>query len=219
MSEPEAMKVRWDPDQYRRFASHRLRPALDLAARLEGLEPRTVYDLGCGTGEITRILATRWPAARVRGIDSSEAMLEQGARGGDRRSRRPDLRARRSRVLDAGRARRPPVLERRLPLDPEPSRGLPSPARRARAGRRARGADADELGPAVAPRHARGARARTQRRHAVRQPRPARGDGAQTAARDRGVLRPPARACHAKSTSGRPSTCRRSKARTRCSSG
>jgi trans-aconitate 2-methyltransferase len=75
MSEPEGMKVRWDPDQYRRFASHRLRPALDLAARLEGLEPRTVYDLGCGTGEITRILAQRWPTARVRGIDSSEAML------------------------------------------------------------------------------------------------------------------------------------------------
>ncbi len=71
------MKVRWDPDQYRRFASHRLRPALDLAARLEGLEPRTVYDLGCGTGEITRILALRWPAARVRGIDSSEAMLDR----------------------------------------------------------------------------------------------------------------------------------------------
>ena len=77
MSEPEAMKVRWDPDQYRRFASHRLRPALDLAARLEGLEPRTIYDLGCGTGEITRILAQRWPAARVRGIDSSEAMLDK----------------------------------------------------------------------------------------------------------------------------------------------
>jgi trans-aconitate 2-methyltransferase len=80
MAEREPMKVRWDPDQYRRFASHRLRPALELAARLEGLEPRTIFDLGCGTGEITRILAQRWPAARVHGIDSSEQMLEK-ARG------------------------------------------------------------------------------------------------------------------------------------------
>ena len=74
------MKVRWDPDQYRRFASHRLRPALELAARLDGLEPKTIWDLGCGTGEITRILAERWPGARVRGVDSSEQMLEK-ARG------------------------------------------------------------------------------------------------------------------------------------------
>jgi trans-aconitate 2-methyltransferase len=76
----ETMKVRWDPDQYRRFASHRLRPALDLIARLEGLEPKTVYDLGCGTGEITRLLATLWPDAHVCGIDSSEEMLAR-ARG------------------------------------------------------------------------------------------------------------------------------------------
>jgi trans-aconitate 2-methyltransferase len=80
MKERETLKVRWDPDQYRRFASHRLRPALDLAARLEGLDPRTIYDLGCGTGEITRLLAARWPAARVLGVDSSEEMLEK-ARG------------------------------------------------------------------------------------------------------------------------------------------
>jgi SAM-dependent methyltransferase len=77
MTEPDALKVRWDPDQYRRFASHRLRPALELIARLEGIEPATVYDLGCGTGEITRLLAARWPRARVHGVDSSEAMLEK----------------------------------------------------------------------------------------------------------------------------------------------
>jgi trans-aconitate 2-methyltransferase len=77
MSERDTLKVRWDPDQYRRFASHRLRPALDLAARLEGLGPRTIYDLGCGTGEITRMLAARWPHAKVHGVDSSEEMLEK----------------------------------------------------------------------------------------------------------------------------------------------
>lgn len=80
MTAENVMNVRWDPEQYRRFASHRLRPALELAARLEGLAPATIYDLGCGTGEITRILAARWPGARVHGIDGSEAMLEK-ARG------------------------------------------------------------------------------------------------------------------------------------------
>jgi len=69
------MNVRWDPEQYRRFAGHRLRPALDLLRRLDGLEPRTIYDLGCGTGEITRLVAERWPGARVCGVDGSEEML------------------------------------------------------------------------------------------------------------------------------------------------
>jgi trans-aconitate 2-methyltransferase len=80
MTERDVMKPSWDPDQYRRFASHRLRPALELLARVEGIVPRTVYDLGCGTGEITRILAARWPGAHVHGVDSSEAMLAK-ARG------------------------------------------------------------------------------------------------------------------------------------------
>jgi trans-aconitate 2-methyltransferase len=87
MTEATPMKVRWDPDQYHRFASQRLRPALELMARLQGhpwpaAEPRIVYDLGCGTGEITRILSATWPAAQVHGIDSSESMLEK-ARAAD----------------------------------------------------------------------------------------------------------------------------------------
>jgi trans-aconitate 2-methyltransferase len=82
MTEPTAANVRWDPDQYRRFASQRLRPALELMARIELEDPSTVYDLGCGTGEITRLLAARWPGARVHGVDSSESMLEK-ARGAD----------------------------------------------------------------------------------------------------------------------------------------
>ena len=77
----EAKKVSWDPDQYRRFASQRLRPALELMARIDHDAPSTVYDLGCGPGEITRLLAARWPAARVHGIDSSESMLEKARAG------------------------------------------------------------------------------------------------------------------------------------------
>lgn len=66
----------WDPGQYLRFADERFRPSLDLLARLEGA-PRAIWDLGCGTGEVTAMLAARWPEARVHGLDSSPEMLAQ----------------------------------------------------------------------------------------------------------------------------------------------
>lgn len=69
----------WDPQQYLKFAQPRLRPALDLIARLGTAQPRVIYDLGCGTGNITRLLAERWPAARITGVDDSAAMLAQAA--------------------------------------------------------------------------------------------------------------------------------------------
>lgn len=69
--------TRWDPDQYRRFSDHRLRPALELLDHVPMSSPRVIYDLGCGTGEITRIIAERWPSATVYGLDSSAQMLQQ----------------------------------------------------------------------------------------------------------------------------------------------
>ena len=67
----------WNPAQYLRYGSERLRPALDLMARVNFDSPETVYDLGCGTGTITGILKERWPEARVTGVDSSASMLER----------------------------------------------------------------------------------------------------------------------------------------------
>lgn len=65
----------WDPGQYLKYASERLRPALDLMARVPLAAPREIVDLGCGAGNVTRILAERWPASAVTGIDASAAML------------------------------------------------------------------------------------------------------------------------------------------------
>jgi trans-aconitate 2-methyltransferase len=65
----------WDPAQYLKFGDHRLRPALDLLARVPAASPRLVVDLGCGTGNITALLAERWPKARVVGVDNAPAML------------------------------------------------------------------------------------------------------------------------------------------------
>jgi len=67
----------WDPQQYLRFADQRLRPALDLLARVPLEAPARVVDLGCGAGNITAILKRRFPAAEVTGIDGSTAMLEK----------------------------------------------------------------------------------------------------------------------------------------------
>ncbi len=65
----------WNPAQYLKFADERMRPALDLLARVDHDTPRTAVDLGCGAGNVTAFLAKRWPGARVTGVDSSEAML------------------------------------------------------------------------------------------------------------------------------------------------
>lgn len=69
----------WDPAQYLKFADHRLRPALDLLNRVDLESPDTVYDLGAGAGNVTELLARRWPDARVIGVDSSEEMLRKAA--------------------------------------------------------------------------------------------------------------------------------------------
>jgi trans-aconitate 2-methyltransferase len=67
----------WNPQRYLEFADLRLRPALDLLARVPHAVPRTVADLGCGAGNVTKVLAERWPGASVVGVDNSRAMLDK----------------------------------------------------------------------------------------------------------------------------------------------
>ena len=61
----------WDPTQYLKFAGERLRPALDLLARIPAVAPETVVDLGCGTGVFAPLFLQRWPQAQLTGVDSS----------------------------------------------------------------------------------------------------------------------------------------------------
>ena len=65
----------WDPDRYLAYADERGRPFLDLIARIDADSPRTVVDLGCGPGNLTGLLAQRWPDAEVIGLDSSPEMI------------------------------------------------------------------------------------------------------------------------------------------------
>ena len=73
----------WDPQQYSRFAGQRLRPALDLIARIPIEHPQTVVDLGCGTGNVTRVLRSRWPDAQITGVDGSPQMLAEARKAGE----------------------------------------------------------------------------------------------------------------------------------------
>jgi trans-aconitate 2-methyltransferase len=70
----------WSADQYLKFSQPRLRPAIDLLARISLQHPQQIYDLGCGAGNVTAALAQRWPQARIIGVDNSPEMLAKAAK-------------------------------------------------------------------------------------------------------------------------------------------
>lgn len=65
----------WDAVQYGMFSGQRMRPGLDLLARIPTADPQVVVDLGCGTGSLTQVLSQKWPRAQVIGVDASPEML------------------------------------------------------------------------------------------------------------------------------------------------
>lgn len=67
----------WDPDVYLKFGGERTRAAADLLARVPLSSPKRVVDLGCGPGNSTALIASRYPNADILGVDSDEAMLAQ----------------------------------------------------------------------------------------------------------------------------------------------
>jgi trans-aconitate 2-methyltransferase len=70
----------WEPRTYLRYAEVRFRAGLDLIAHIPKNDYRTIYDLGCGTGYLTHLLAENFPHATVTGIDSSAEMLAEARR-------------------------------------------------------------------------------------------------------------------------------------------
>lgn len=74
MTEP---KTDWRPEQYHRFQRERQQPFFDLLALTKKIEGGRAVDLGCGTGELTKILHETVAARETVGIDNSPAMLEK----------------------------------------------------------------------------------------------------------------------------------------------
>jgi trans-aconitate 2-methyltransferase len=69
------MSNMWDAGQYLRFGDERSRPFFDLLSQVRATDPRYVADLGCGPGNLTAVLARRWPDAEVVGVDNSAEMI------------------------------------------------------------------------------------------------------------------------------------------------
>jgi trans-aconitate 2-methyltransferase len=65
----------WNRDQYLKYKNERSKPFFDLLAKIPPGNYQHIVDLGCGPGNLTRLLAEQWPRALVTGIDNSAAML------------------------------------------------------------------------------------------------------------------------------------------------
>jgi trans-aconitate 2-methyltransferase len=70
----------WDAGQYLKFHMERTQPVWDLLHRVRLEAPRRIMDLGCGPGNSTEALRTKWPRSFVVGLDSSPEMI---ARAGE----------------------------------------------------------------------------------------------------------------------------------------
>ncbi len=83
----------WNPDRYAKFRGERAAPFHDLLALVEPSPSPRLLDLGCGTGELTRLAHEKLGARETVGVDASAAMLERAAAeaGGGLSFRQGDL--------------------------------------------------------------------------------------------------------------------------------
>jgi trans-aconitate 2-methyltransferase len=69
----------WNPEKYNQFKNIRFQPFFDLAALIAADGLKKAVDIGCGTGEQTKILSEKFDTASFLGIDPSTEMLAKGS--------------------------------------------------------------------------------------------------------------------------------------------
>jgi trans-aconitate 2-methyltransferase len=67
----------WNPETYNQFKEERYQPFYDLISHIHHKPGMKIIDLGCGTGELTKILADKFKESTVLGIDASAEMLSK----------------------------------------------------------------------------------------------------------------------------------------------
>lgn len=67
----------WNPVTYNQFKNIRYQPFFDLMNLISPENLHKAIDIGCGTGEQTKILSEKFPDAQFLGIDSSAEMLQK----------------------------------------------------------------------------------------------------------------------------------------------
>lgn len=65
----------WSSAQYLKFSAQRTQPAIDLATHIPLENPAEIIDIGCGPGNSTAVLRSRFPSAHIVGCDSSPDMI------------------------------------------------------------------------------------------------------------------------------------------------
>lgn len=69
------MSNKWNPEQYNKFKEQRAKPFYDLKSLIQREPLNQALDLGCGTGELTRLLFDDLRPVRMIGLDTSPEML------------------------------------------------------------------------------------------------------------------------------------------------
>ena len=66
-----------DVAQYEKFKKERSQPFFDRLSLIQHKAPKSIMDLGCDSGELTKIVHETLAAQETIGIDSSDSMLKK----------------------------------------------------------------------------------------------------------------------------------------------
>lgn len=66
----------WNSEQYLKFKNERTQPAIDLVNRINVVNPKKILDIGCGPGNSTQVLYSKYPTAYILGVDKSKEMID-----------------------------------------------------------------------------------------------------------------------------------------------